>query len=96
MPRRVVFKGKDCCEFVSCEREDLRPDSVRVRTQVARIVLLGDTGTPGEQCLSSDVITKGLCIIGAHESTGDPAWTESRIVSLFFNLLGRGRVIMGG
>ncbi|MBN2713575.1 MAG: zinc-binding dehydrogenase [Planctomycetes bacterium] len=60
------------------------------------VVVLGDTGVPGEQHLTSDVITRGLHIVGAHDGHCDAEWTEARIVNLFFSLLERGRINMDG
>src|SRR5262249_27221228 len=40
-----------------------------------KLILLGDTGTPSEQRLTSDVITRGLRIIGAHDN--NPPRVES-------------------
>ncbi len=61
-----------------------------------RLVLLGDTGTPAEQYLTGDVVTKGLTIIGAHDSNPPEAstdhayWSKQRMVELFFTYLLRG------
>jgi len=52
-----------------------------------RVVVLGDTGTPSNQQLTSDVITRGLTIVGAHDGHVDATWTEARIMQLFFNLV---------
>lgn len=60
------------------------------------VVVLGDTGHPGGQHLTSDVIIKGLRVIGAHDGHCDAEWTEQRIVELFFSLLARNRVSMEG
>jgi 2-desacetyl-2-hydroxyethyl bacteriochlorophyllide A dehydrogenase len=61
-----------------------------------RLVLLGDTGDPTRQHLTSDLITKGLSIIGTHDSnppatSSDHAyWSKARMVELFFTYLSRG------
>ncbi|MBV9282602.1 MAG: zinc-binding alcohol dehydrogenase, partial [Chloroflexi bacterium] len=46
------------------------PAALGLLRRFGRLVLLGDTGTPGEQHLTGDVITRGLRIIGAHD--GNP------------------------
>ncbi len=51
-----------------------------------RIVLLGDTGFPAQQHLSSDVILNGLTIVAAHDSHITSEWTEARVFKLFFDL----------
>ena len=58
-----------------------------------RVVVLGDAPAPAEQRLTSDVITRGLTIVGAHdvhlpETAGSYA--------PFFDLLARGRFPLGG
>ena len=61
-----------------------------------RLVLLGDTGTPSEQRLTGDVITKALTIVGTHDSnpplvsTDYAYWSKQRMVELFFTYLLRG------
>jgi 2-desacetyl-2-hydroxyethyl bacteriochlorophyllide A dehydrogenase len=61
-----------------------------------RLVLLGDTGDPAQQHLTGDLITKGLSVIGAHDSnppassTEHAYWSKGRMVDLFFTYLLRG------
>jgi len=64
--------------------------------RLGRVVVLGDTGHPGDQHLSSDVIMKGLSIAGAHDGTRFPGWDEPGAVALFFKLVGDGRFPLGG
>jgi len=59
--------------------------------QFGKVILLGDTGYPSQQCLSSDVMTKGLTIQATHESHDRDGWTERRVDQLFFDLVMRGR-----
>ncbi len=60
------------------------------------VVILGDTGVPSGQKLTSDVITRGLRIVGAHdahpprESTRHTPWSKDAINQLFFTYLQRG------
>jgi threonine dehydrogenase-like Zn-dependent dehydrogenase len=61
-----------------------------------RVVLLGDTGSPTQQRLTNDVVTRGLTIVGAHDGHARDPWTESRIVRFFFTLLADGRMDMDG
>jgi 2-desacetyl-2-hydroxyethyl bacteriochlorophyllide A dehydrogenase len=56
-----------------------------------RVVILGDTGSPSQQALSSDVITKGLSIVGAHDGVVFPGWDEASITALFYKLVRDGR-----
>jgi 2-desacetyl-2-hydroxyethyl bacteriochlorophyllide A dehydrogenase len=55
------------------------------------VVVLGDTGTPTQQFLTSDVITRGLRIVGAHDGHNDEKWNQRTISDLFFTLLADGR-----
>ena len=61
-----------------------------------KVVIVGDTGTPTQQSLTSDVITRGLTIIGAHDAHETPEWTHATIPELFFNLASRGRISLEG
>jgi threonine dehydrogenase-like Zn-dependent dehydrogenase len=56
-----------------------------------KVVLLGDTGFPGKQCLTSDVMTKGLTIQATHDSHDRDGWTQRRIDRLFFSSVEDGR-----
>jgi 2-desacetyl-2-hydroxyethyl bacteriochlorophyllide A dehydrogenase len=61
-----------------------------------RLLLLGDTGTPSNQHLTSDVIIRGVRISGAHDGHADATWSEPRVVRLFFRFLTAGRFNMNG
>jgi threonine dehydrogenase-like Zn-dependent dehydrogenase len=63
-----------------------------------RLVLIGDTGTPADQHLTGEVITRSLQIIGAHagtsplDSTDQYHWTRANMVHLFYKYLERGQM----
>jgi len=61
-----------------------------------QIVVLGDTGTPTQQCLTSDVITRGLFITGAHAVHTTPQWNERTTTEFFFTLAPAGRFSLEG
>lgn len=61
-----------------------------------RVVVLGDTGFPGEQALTSDVIRRGVTIVGAHDIHNDATWNNITIARFFFNLIRRGRFDLEG
>jgi 2-desacetyl-2-hydroxyethyl bacteriochlorophyllide A dehydrogenase len=61
-----------------------------------RVVLLGDTGSPGAQRLTSDVVLRGITIVGAHDTHVDAMWTVERIHRLFCSLWESGRFPLGG
>lgn len=70
--------------------------SLTLLRRFGRLVLLGDTGSPSEQHLTGDVVTKALTIVGAHDSnppassTDHAYWSKQRMVELFFTYLQRG------
>lgn len=61
-----------------------------------KIVVLGDTGTPARQSLTSDVISRGLTIVGAHDCHDTPEWNAHTIARLFLNLAASGRFSLAG
>ena len=61
-----------------------------------KLVLLGDTGYPSEQCLTSDVMTKGLTIVATHDHHDRGGWTQRRIDALFFKLVRDGAFALDG
>jgi 2-desacetyl-2-hydroxyethyl bacteriochlorophyllide A dehydrogenase len=60
------------------------------------LVLLGDTGQPSQQKLSSDVITRGLRIVGAHDAHVTEKWNDATITQLFFRMISTGRFSLDG
>ena len=78
---------------------EVLPSALRIAADHGRVVLLGDAGTPAEQRLTSDVITRGVTIMGAHDSStfGDQRWDNDReIARLFFRLATTGRFPLAG
>jgi threonine dehydrogenase-like Zn-dependent dehydrogenase len=61
-----------------------------------RVVILGDTGAPAQQRLTSDVLRRGLSITGVHDSHNTMVWNEKTIIGLFFNLAASGRFPLEG
>lgn len=63
-----------------------------------KLLLLGDTGTPSEQRLTIDVVTRGVRIFGAHDghfsdvSTPRDFWAHDTMTQLFFTYLQRGQM----
>ncbi|MGI9284783.1 MAG: zinc-binding dehydrogenase, partial [Pseudomonadales bacterium] len=64
--------------------------ALAVAAQYGKVILLGDTGFPSKQCLSSDVMTKGLTIQATHDHHDRDGWTQRRIDQLFFDLVETG------
>lgn len=52
-----------------------------------RVVILGDTGSPNNQHITKDVITRGLSIVGAHDMHITERWHDETITKLFFALV---------
>ena len=57
---------------------------------------MGDTGSPAKQSLTSDVIMRGLTIVGAHDCHTTAQWTNEAITRLFFELAVSGRFNLDG
>lgn len=55
-----------------------------------KVILLGDTGYPQQQHLSSALMTKGLTLQATHDSHDRDGWTQRRIDELFFAKLAAG------
>ena len=62
----------------------------------AKVLLLGDTGFPGQQCLTSDVMTKGLTIQATHDSHDVDGWTQRRVDEHFFERVAAGKFDLNG
>jgi 2-desacetyl-2-hydroxyethyl bacteriochlorophyllide A dehydrogenase len=61
-----------------------------------RLVLLGDTGFPQQQHLTSDMMTKGLTVVATHDHHDRDGWTQRRIDQLFFELVRRDAFRLNG
>jgi len=70
--------------------------ALAVAAPFGKVILLGDTGYPAEQCLSSDVMMKGLTIQATHDSHDRDGWTQRRIDHLFFDLVMRNQFDLSG
>jgi 2-desacetyl-2-hydroxyethyl bacteriochlorophyllide A dehydrogenase len=71
-------------------------DALKTLRKFGKLVLLGDTGYPEQQCLSPELIMNGLTVVGAHDCHEDEEWNSSKIISLMFNLVERGRFNLEG
>ncbi|MDR1280949.1 MAG: zinc-binding dehydrogenase [Opitutaceae bacterium] len=60
------------------------------------VVLLGDTGSPGSQTLTGDVITRGLTLVGVHDGRNSPAWNNPLAAACFFEFVRGGRFPLAG
>jgi 2-desacetyl-2-hydroxyethyl bacteriochlorophyllide A dehydrogenase len=72
--------------------------ALKLVRRFGKLILLGDTGAPSEQRLTFDVVTRGLRIIGAHDSnapdvaTDHVYWSRPNMQRLFFTYVERGQM----
>jgi threonine dehydrogenase-like Zn-dependent dehydrogenase len=71
-------------------------DALKIVRDHGRLVLLGDTGSPGLQHLSPDVIMRGLTVAGAHDIHENDNWNSKKIISMFFKFCQSGRFNVDG
>ncbi len=60
------------------------------------VVLLGDTGTPTEQRLTGDVISRGLKLVGAHDGRNSAQWNNPVAADRFFEFVRTKRFPLDG
>lgn len=70
--------------------------ALRVAAPFGRVVLLGDTGMPQEQHMTSDVIRRGLTVTGASDMQVRNGWKQRQIDALFFHFAIAGRFSLDG
>ena len=71
-------------------------DALRAARKFGKVVILGDTGSPASQHLSSDVMSKGLHIVAAHDCHETPGWDFRMISNLFFEMVRSNRFGLDG
>jgi 2-desacetyl-2-hydroxyethyl bacteriochlorophyllide A dehydrogenase len=106
----IAAKSSECLDKVLAANNGGRPsvvidgtgntsvfeDALRLVADHGTVVILGDTGFPTEQHLSSDVITRSLKIVGAHDGLNIEQWDNRPLNHLFFTLNKTGRFNMDG
>ncbi len=60
------------------------------------VVLLGDTGTPTEQRLTGDVISREIKLVGAHDGRNSPQWNNPVAADRFFEFIRTHRFPLDG
>jgi len=72
--------------------------SIQLLRRFGRVILLGDTPTPSQQCLGPGVVSESIAILGIH-GTASPAqasefnpWSREEMIALFFDYLTQGRM----
>lgn len=61
-----------------------------------KVVVLGDTGQPAGQQLTSDVVMRGITIVGVHDGHETEEWTATTITRYFLGLAATGRFPLEG
>ncbi len=66
-----------------------------------KLMVLGDTGSPSQQHMTKDLVTRGIRVFGAHDTNPPPVtsdyapWSHKQMVQLFFKYLRRGDMRTG-
>ncbi|BCM92531.1 sorbitol dehydrogenase [Abditibacteriota bacterium] len=74
------------------------PAALGLVRRFGKMLLLGDAGEPSKQCLTSDVMTRGVRLIAAHDGDAPPDatdyhfWTRNNMSALFFDYVARGQM----
>ena len=71
-------------------------EALRLAKPYGRVVVLGDVGQPTDQHLTSDLIVKGLSIVGAHASHVRHGVERPTVYQLFFELVQHGKFAVDG
>ena len=71
-------------------------DALRLVRRFGRVVILGDTGSPARQHLSSDVMTKGIRITATHDGHEAPEWNSAKAIDIWFRFIADGRIRLDG
>jgi 2-desacetyl-2-hydroxyethyl bacteriochlorophyllide A dehydrogenase len=72
------------------------PAALRLVRDRGRVVVLGNTGRPSKQHLTSDLVVRGVEIVGAHDSHAPAGDAESVINELFFDLVVKDKFSLDG
>lgn len=87
LPRVVIDSTGNAAVFAAAQEFTAR---------FGRLVVLGDTGSPCSQSLTTNVINRGLTIVGAHDCHTTEEWNEALITRIFFTLANTGRFPLDG
>ena len=75
---------------------DVFEHALAAAPEFGRVILLGDAGYPRRQCLTSDVMMKGLTVQAVHDSHDRDGWTQRRVDQKFFSCVQDGRFDLTG
>ncbi|MDD5169092.1 MAG: hypothetical protein PHN75_09760, partial [Syntrophales bacterium] len=96
VPEQVSAEDALATVIDSTGHHQVFSDALKAACKFGRVVILGDTGIPASQHLSSDVMSKGLTIVAAHDSHEAAEWNFRHISNLFFTLVKSGRFSLAG
>ena len=71
---------------------DVFEDALSLASVYGKVILLGDTGFPAKQRLTSDAMTKGISVIATHEKLDRDGWTQASVDALYFELAQAGSI----
>jgi 2-desacetyl-2-hydroxyethyl bacteriochlorophyllide A dehydrogenase len=63
------------------------PWALRVVADYGRVVLVGDPGAPNERRLTSDILLRGISIVGTHDHNTYGQWNSQTVSCHFFTML---------
>jgi len=87
----ALFRGKPRVVVDTTGNAAVFASALRLAADHGRVVLLGDSGSPATQHLTSDVITRGVTVVGAHDKHG-----TNQLHETFFQLARTGRFDLSG
>jgi len=94
---RGIDGGNGPCIIVDTTgNPDVFKHALSAAPMFGKVILLGDTGYPGRQCLTSDVMSKGLSVQAVHDSHDRHGWTQRKIDDKFFATVADGRFDLSG
>lgn len=82
-----ILGGRPGVVIDSTGNAEVLKSAFRMVEKEGTVVLLGDTGTPESQSLTSDVISRGLRLVGAHDGLNSPHWNNKVAAEVFFQFL---------
>lgn len=82
-----ILGGRPRVVIDSTGNAEVLKSAFRMVETEGTVVLLGDTGAPESQSLTSDVISRGLRLVGAHDGLNSPRWNNTVAAEVFFQFL---------
>jgi 2-desacetyl-2-hydroxyethyl bacteriochlorophyllide A dehydrogenase len=82
--------------FDCTDSEDTLGWALRAVTRYGSIVLVGDPGSPDRRRLTSDILLKGITVIGIHDHNTYGRWTARQLSQRFFEKLLSSTICLDG